>query len=126
MDEPDIEALRLRLTSAQARIAQAPGASKEGNSSKRIRLRLEVPDFPADAADRLEARLAAPSGDREGIFHSHEEAPEGQTFPEGAVKRIPVNRYERDLRARRLCPGSLGLALRRMRPRLQRALRVTG
>jgi hypothetical protein len=33
VDEPDIEALRLRLTSAQSRIGQAPGASKGGNSS---------------------------------------------------------------------------------------------
>ena len=29
VDEPDIEALRLRLTSAQSRIGQAPGASRQ-------------------------------------------------------------------------------------------------
>jgi hypothetical protein len=57
VDEPDIEALRLRLTSAQARIAQAPDASKGGNSTKRIRLRLKVPGFPADASGLLACRL---------------------------------------------------------------------
>jgi hypothetical protein len=51
VDEPDIEALRLRLTSAQSRIGQAPGTSKGGNSSKRIRLRVTVAGFsPEDAA----------------------------------------------------------------------------
>ena len=60
--------MRLRLTSAQARIDQAPGAAKGGNSSKRIRLRLQVPGFPPDAAGRLEATLADPSAESEGIF----------------------------------------------------------
>jgi hypothetical protein len=106
-DETDIEALRLRLTSAQARIGQAPGASKGGNSSKRIRLRLAVPGFPPDAADRLEATLAAPA-DNEGIFRSPEEAPSGQTFPEGTLERVEVNRYERDHHARRLCLAHWG------------------
>jgi hypothetical protein len=56
-DEPDMEALRLRLTSAQSRIGQTPGASKGGNSSKRIRLRLVVPGFLPGDANRLEAEL---------------------------------------------------------------------
>ena len=101
-DVPDIEALRLRLTSAQSRIGQSPGASKGGNSSKRIRLRLKVPGFPPEAVRRLEARLAT-SGDTGGIFRSPEEVPEGQTFPEGSKERVEVNRYERDRRARKLC-----------------------
>lgn len=107
-DEPDIGALRLRLTSAQSRIGQAPGASKGGNSSKRIRLRLDVPGFPPDVADRLEAMLAAPAADSEGIFRSPEEAPQGQTFPEGTLERVEVNHYERDHRARRLCLAHWG------------------
>ena len=98
-DELDIEALRLRLTSAQSRIGQSPGASKGGNSSKRIRLRLEVPDFLPEEADRLETRLATSSANSEGIFRSPEEVPEGQTFPEGAKERVEVNRYERDRRS---------------------------
>ena len=107
-DEPDIEAVRLRLTSAQARIDQAPGAAKGGNSSKRIRLRLQVPGFPPDAAGRLEATLADPSAESEGIFRSPEEIPEGQTFSEGTLERVEVNRYERDRRARRLCLARWG------------------
>jgi predicted HNH restriction endonuclease len=100
-DELDIEAVRLRLTSAQARIGQAPTTAKGGNSSKRIRLRLEVPGFRPDEADRLATTISVSTG--RDIFHSPEEAPEGQTFPEGAVTRVEVNRYERDPRARRLC-----------------------
>jgi hypothetical protein len=60
-DEPDIEALRLRLTSAQAKIGQAPDVSKGGNSSKRIRLRLEVPGYGIEEADRLATDLATPA-----------------------------------------------------------------
>src|SRR5258707_7445745 len=91
VDEADMEALRLRLTSAQSRIGQAPGASKGGNSSKRIRLRLDVPGFPPDAADRLEAMLAAPAADGEGIFRSPEEASQGQTMPQGTLEPVEGN-----------------------------------
>jgi hypothetical protein len=58
--EPDVEALRLRMGAAQARTAQAPGATKGGNTTKRIRLRVDVPGYgPGDAA-RLDQVLAAP------------------------------------------------------------------
>jgi len=58
--EPDMDALRRRMGTAQARIAQAPGATKGGNATKRIRLRVDVPGYrPGDAA-RLAAVLAAP------------------------------------------------------------------
>jgi hypothetical protein len=58
--EPDPDALRRRLCTAQAKIAQAPDATKGGNSTKRIRLRVDVPGFqPRDAA-RLAQTLAAP------------------------------------------------------------------
>jgi hypothetical protein len=60
VDEPDIEALRLRLTSAQSRIGQAPGASKGGNSSKRIRLRVRVAGFSPEDAVLLADELARP------------------------------------------------------------------
>jgi hypothetical protein len=102
-DETDMEALRLQLTSAQARIGQAPGAAKGGNSSKRIRLRLDVPGYGLGDAHRLEARLATPAADDQTFYRSPEELPEGETFPEGAVRRVPVNRYERDDRARDAC-----------------------
>ena len=59
--EPDADALRRRLGTAQAKIAQAPDATKGGNSTKRIRLRVDVPGFqPGDAA-RLAQTLAAPA-----------------------------------------------------------------
>jgi hypothetical protein len=58
--EPDADALRRRLGTAQAKIAQAPDATRGGNSTKRIRLRVDVPGFgPGDAA-RLAQTLAAP------------------------------------------------------------------
>jgi hypothetical protein len=48
--DPDIVALRRRMGTAQAKIAQAPDATKGGNSTKRIRLRLQVPGYhPGDA-----------------------------------------------------------------------------
>jgi 5-methylcytosine-specific restriction enzyme A len=57
---PDMETFRRGLGGEQARIAQAPDATKGGNSTKRIRLRLEVPGYqPSDAA-RLEGLLTAP------------------------------------------------------------------
>jgi 5-methylcytosine-specific restriction protein A len=64
---PDMEALRRRMGTAQAKIGQAPDATKGGNATKRIRLRLEVPGHqPSDAA-ALEDALAAPV-DRPAAF----------------------------------------------------------
>ena len=45
--EPDTDALRRRLGTTQAKIAKAPDASKGGNFTKRIRLRVDVPGFPS-------------------------------------------------------------------------------
>ena len=62
--EPDMEALRRRMGTAQAGIAQSPDATKGGNSTKRIRLRVDVPGYrPGDAA-RLAEILAAPMAER--------------------------------------------------------------
>lgn len=58
--ESDPEALRRRLGTAQAKIAQAPDATKGGNATKRIRLRVNVPGFQAGDADRLALALEAP------------------------------------------------------------------
>ena len=57
--EPDMEALRRRMGTAQAKIAQAPDATKGGNATKRIRLRLQVPGYQPRDAQRLAAALAA-------------------------------------------------------------------
>jgi hypothetical protein len=66
--EPDMDALRRRMGAAQARIAQAPDATKGGNSTKRIRLRVDIPGYrPGDAArlaEVLAAPTARPSGER--------------------------------------------------------------
>ncbi len=41
-DAMDMEALRRRMGTAQAKIGQAPDATKGGNATKRIRLRLDA------------------------------------------------------------------------------------
>ena len=58
--EPDIDALRRRMGTAQARIGQAPDATKGGNATKRIRLRLDVPGYHPGEAARLAEALAVP------------------------------------------------------------------
>lgn len=60
---PDMEALRRQMGTAQAKIGQAETATKGGNATKRIRLRLDVPGYSASDADRLEYRLANADGD---------------------------------------------------------------
>ena len=66
--EPDMEALRRRMGTAQAKIAQAPDATKGGNATKRIRLRLLVPGYEPRDAQRLAAALAAPASTDVPIF----------------------------------------------------------
>ena len=67
--EPDADALRRRLGTAQAKIAQAPDATKGGNSTKRIRLRVDVPGYQLGDAARLARALTAP------VAHSAEKKP---------------------------------------------------
>lgn len=54
----DVEQLRLEITSAQGRVGLRPGARKEGNNGKRIRLRLDVPGYRLEDAAQLAADLA--------------------------------------------------------------------
>lgn len=74
--EPDPDALRRRLGTAQSKVAQAPDATKGGNSTKRIRLRLSVPSFQPEDASRLAHALALPvfesSQSRPGYWWEHE------------------------------------------------------
>ena len=58
--ETDMEGLRRQLGATQARIGQAPDATKGGNSTKRIRLRLEVPGYQPNDWARLSEMLARP------------------------------------------------------------------
>ncbi|SHG26128.1 McrB family protein [Streptoalloteichus hindustanus] len=53
----DIEQFRRKLSRAQGRI----GRTSDGNATKQIRLRLRVPGYGADDADRLAADLSQPS-----------------------------------------------------------------
>ena len=57
---PDMEALRVQMGTAQAKIAQEPDATKGGNSTKRIRLRLDVPGYGPDQAQRIAGILSMP------------------------------------------------------------------
>ena len=58
--EPAPDALRRRMGTRQSKIAQAPGATKGGNATKRIRFRISVPGFQLIDADRLAEALSAP------------------------------------------------------------------
>jgi type I restriction enzyme M protein len=55
----DYEELRLRLTTPQGAIGRLAGATKPGNNRKRLQLRLDLPGYGSDEADRLAADLAA-------------------------------------------------------------------
>jgi len=57
---PDMEALRAQMGTAQAKIAQEPDATKGGNSNKRIRLRLDVPGYGPDQAQRIAGIVSMP------------------------------------------------------------------
>ncbi len=85
----DLVALRLRLTTGQGRIGQAPGAPKAGNNSKRLRLRVAVPGYgPADAP-RLATEISASS-----TAKAVEAAP-AQRQPAGAGT-VRINEWWRD------------------------------
>jgi hypothetical protein len=107
-DVADLASLRDDLRYRQSQVAQTPQARRGGNVTRRIRLRLSVPGFTADDHRHLEILLAQPIG--EDLYVSADEAaPEpGQTFAEGSVKQVTVNRYERDSRARRACLDEYG------------------
>ena len=57
-DVADVEDLRRRLTRGQGSIGQAPGARKDGNNSKRLLLRVDVPGYGIADAERLARDLA--------------------------------------------------------------------
>jgi 5-methylcytosine-specific restriction enzyme A len=63
---------------------------------------------PAPAAGRLSELWARHAS--QVLFRSPDEPRglDGQTFPEGALSRVPVNRYERDPRARKACLAHYG------------------
>jgi hypothetical protein len=56
------------MGTAQARIGQAPDATKGGNATKRIRLRVDVPGYGPGEAARLAEALAVPVSAPVAIF----------------------------------------------------------
>jgi hypothetical protein len=58
---PDPEALRVQMGTDQAKVAQAPDATKGGNSTKRIRLLLDIPGYAPEQASRLADAIAVPA-----------------------------------------------------------------
>jgi hypothetical protein len=107
-EQPDMKALRLNLTRGQGPIGQRVGARPDGNTTKQIRLRLTVPGYGPGEASVLETLLAS-AIDRFEYQSADEPEPEaGQTFPEGAVTRVTVNKYERDPAARKRCLAAYG------------------
>ena len=104
----DVTSLRNELRYRQSRVGQTPGAKRDGNATRKIRLRLSTPDYTADEFRRLEIDLSQPIG--ENVYQSADETEKvsGQTFSEGDVKQVTVNKYERDSRARRACLDKYG------------------
>jgi hypothetical protein len=107
-EQPDMAELRKRLTRRQARIGQRSDAHRDGNTTKRIRLRLSVPGYGPSEASLLEAMLASAIDRFEYRSADETGMEQGQTFPEGAVTRVMVNKYERDPAARKKCLEKYG------------------
>lgn len=57
--DTDVKALRLRLTGAQGPIGQKPGKRTDGNTTRRMRLVLEVPGYGPSDSGQLQRELAA-------------------------------------------------------------------
>ncbi|RSN24247.1 hypothetical protein DMC63_06815 [Streptomyces sp. WAC 05977] len=74
----NVEQLRLEITSAQGRVGLRPGARKEGNNRKRIRLRLDVPGYHLEDAEQLAADLADPRIDPVDKLAASRELPEAK------------------------------------------------
>lgn len=79
------------------------GLCKSGLAERRKAGRVWVYKLSPRGRQLLAAR-SAESGDARSDFRVHPtEAPEGQSYPEGAVVRVLVNRYERSAAARAAC-----------------------
>lgn len=107
-EQSDVNALRKQLTNRQAKIGQAPPARRDGNTTKRIKLRLTVPGFGPTQVSALEAILSRALDRFEYQSADEMEPAPGQTFPEGALTRVTVNKYERDPAARKKCLAQYG------------------
>ncbi|MCU1489037.1 MAG: hypothetical protein JWM85_442, partial [Acidimicrobiaceae bacterium] len=97
-----------RLTSRQAQIGQRSDVRRDGNTTKRIRLRLTVPGIAPGEVSLLETMLASSIDRFEYQSADEAETEPEHTFAEGAVTRVTVNKYERDPTARRKCLATYG------------------
>lgn len=66
---------------------------------------ISIPEAIADAVEETWARLTVGNS-----FTLPEEVAEGRSYPEGAVRRILVNAYERNATARKRCIAHYGTA----------------
>jgi 5-methylcytosine-specific restriction protein A len=123
--ELDLGALRRRMGTAQAKIAQAPDAAKGGNSTKRIRLRLQVPGYQPGDADRLAAVLAAPVPAAVSAFilawHPRHfrwvDRDYGEAIEATAAGRIWADQWTVGVRKGGIKPGDRGFLYRQHRQR---------
>jgi hypothetical protein len=106
--EPDTERIYTLLSSNQRRVALSPRASGPSNATRRIRLRLAVPGYAPEEHTRLERDLAIVNVSPPGSYRSADEPDPGQTYAEGTLTRVEVNKYERDPRARQECLDRYG------------------
>jgi hypothetical protein len=97
------------LSSNQRRVALSPQATGPSNSTRRIRLRLAVPGYAPQDHARLERHLAIVNlADADPGYRSADEPDPRQTYFEGTLTQVKVNRYERDPRARQDCLDHYG------------------
>jgi hypothetical protein len=102
--EPDTGRIYTLLSNNQRRVALSPKATGPSNATRRIRLRLAVPGYAPEEHGRLERDL----GSQPGSYRSADEPDPGQTYSEGTLTRVEVNKYERDPRARQECLDRYG------------------
>ena len=97
--EPDMALLRRRMGNAQAKIGRV-SAFTRGETRKRIRLRIDVPGYQPDDAERLAEILAAPiteTAENELRYSPVEQAEEVVQDAAGkVVRRGPGQGFQRD------------------------------
>lgn len=90
----DVDSLRKELQYKQRFVGQTPGAKRDGNATRRIRLRLTVPGFGPEAAEHLANVLAF----RPVVLGDDEhQLPDGLLPP--SLLRFPQDSEERAVRA---------------------------
>jgi hypothetical protein len=98
--EPDMALLRRRIGNAAAKIGRTSETSTRGETRKKIRLRVDVPNYQPDDAGRLAERLAAPiteTAEKELRYSPVEQAEEAVQEAAGKVVRRGTGQgFQRD------------------------------